>query len=84
VKNTVPVNMGHFNVSNVYITGIRNYTPLAVRDEPEPALRYPSIRARLSAYLYENSGHIKIKMFPRTQKNFREQWSVPKCEWTIE
>jgi len=29
------------------------------------------------------SGHLKIKLFPKRLKNFREQWSVPKCGWTI-
>jgi len=61
------------------------YTPYAVRNEPEPVLRWPSIRARLSTYLYADSGHLKIVkfLFPKIQKNFREQWSVPKCELTI-
>jgi len=45
-------------------------------------LGYPSIRARLSKYLYANSGQLKIKVFPKTKRNFREQWSAPKCEWT--
>jgi len=58
-------------------------TPYAVMNEPELVLRYPSIRARLSTYLYANSGHLKIKLFPKRQQNFRGQWSVPKCEWTI-
>jgi len=60
------------------------YSPFAAKNEPEPVLRHPSIRAPLSTYLYGNSGHLKIKLFPKRQKNFREQWSAPKCEWTIE
>jgi len=35
--------------------------------------------ACLSTYLHANSGHLKIKLFPKIQKNFREHW----CEWTI-
>jgi len=48
------------------------YTPFAVRNEAEPILRYPSIRVRLSGYIYAHSGHLKIKLFPKRQKNFRE------------
>jgi len=33
--------------------------------------------------LYANSVHLTIKLFPKSQKNFSEQWSVPKFEWTI-
>jgi len=57
------------------------YTAFAFKNEPEPVQRYPSIRARLSTYLYANAGHLKIKLFPKRQKDFREQWSVPRMEW---
>jgi len=40
------------------------YTPFAVRNGPEPVLRYPSIRAHFSTYFYANSGHLKIKLLP--------------------
>jgi len=49
------------------------YTPFAVRSGPEPVLRYPSIRARLSTYLYANSSHLEVKLFQKRQKKFREQ-----------
>jgi len=38
---------------------------------------------RLSTDLYANYGHLKIKLFPKKKKNFKEHWFVPKCEWTI-
>jgi len=44
------------------------YTPFAVRNDPKPVLRYPSIRARLATYLYVNSGHLKIKVFSKEEK----------------
>jgi len=67
---------------SVCLTPVIN-TPFAVMNEPEPVLRYPSISARSSTYLYANSDHLKIELFPKRQNNLREQWSVPKFEWTI-
>jgi len=46
-------------------TNLSIYTPFAVRNKPEPVLRYPSIKAGSSTYLYENSGHLKIKLSPK-------------------
>jgi len=65
------------------------YVPIgnlfAVRNEPKPVLRYPSIRTRLSTYLNANYGHFKIcTFFRKRQKNFREQWFVPSCEQGID
>jgi len=45
--------------------------------------RYPSITTRSSTYLYANYGHLEVKLFPKRQKNFREQWFVPSCEQGI-
>jgi len=47
------------------------YTAFAVRNEPEPVLRYHSMKARLSRYLRANSGHL-TKLFPKIQKSFRD------------
>jgi len=62
----------------------RHYTAFAVRNEPEPVLRYHSIRTRLSTHLCADSGHLKTKLFLKRQKNFREQWSVPNFSVTKE
>jgi len=45
------------------------YTLFAVRIEPKPVLRYPSIRTRLSSYLNANYGHFKISFFQRILEN---------------
>jgi len=54
----------------LYQVCIDYYTP--VRNEPGLVLRYPFIRDRLSRYLYANYGHLKLKLFPKLQKNFRD------------
>jgi len=62
-------NVNHVANANVEVKVIAYYTPFAVWNEPEPVLRYPSIRVRFSTYLYANSGHLKIKLFRKRQKN---------------
>jgi len=44
------------------------YTLFAVRNEPKPVLRYPSIRIRLSIYLYESYGHFKMNLFQKDKR----------------
>jgi len=53
------------------------YTSFAVRNEPEPVLRYPSIRARLSTYLNANFGHLKIKLLETKNDKRRLENSGP-------
>jgi len=57
-------------IIKVHLRKVRlGYTPFAVRNEPEPILKYPSIRACSSrCRLYENSGHHKIKFFPNEKR----------------
>jgi len=45
-----------------------NYTLSAVRNEPKPVLRYPSIRSRLSTYLNANYGHLKISFLQKDKR----------------
>jgi len=73
----VRIEINNINVKKTarYVKALKPDTPFAVRNEPERVLRYPSLRARLSTYLYANSGHLKIKLFPKRQKNFRKQRS---------
>jgi len=44
------------------------YTLFAVRNEPKPVLRYPSITTRLSTYLNANYGHFKISFFQKDKR----------------
>jgi len=55
------------NISNTYF----NFTMVSIlhsqlgTNQNRFCMRYPSIRARLSTYLYANFGHLKIKLFPK-------------------
>jgi len=71
---SIVISVSNEDYTKFYYRDVPGYSLFAVRKEPEPVLRYPSIKARLSTYyLYASSGHLKIKLFPKRQKNFREQ-----------
>jgi len=57
------------------LLAIHIYTLFAVRNEPKPVLRYPSIRTRLSTYLNANYGHFKISFFQKDKRNFENNGS---------
>jgi len=45
-----------------------SYTPFAVRNEPEPVLRYPSIRARLSFVFMRIPVILKYSCFEKDKR----------------
>jgi len=42
-----------------------SYTSFVDKNGVEPVLGYPSIWSHLSTYLYANSSHLKINLYPK-------------------
>jgi len=67
----------HFRIIILSILAqIDKYTLFAVRNEPKPVLKYPSIRIRLSTYLNANYGHFKIRFFQKDKRILENNGSL--------